>query len=80
MGLLKDIKQEWTWEGIKADWKEHWPDFIAIVLAAGLTPAIQQLGWGGENGWAFFVVWIILAVATAVVIGLIRRIVKKLNK
>ena len=79
MGLLKDIKQEWTWEGIKADWKEHWPDFIAIVWAAGLTPAIQQLGWE-ENGWVFLGVWVVIAVTTAVVIGLIRRIVKKLNK
>lgn len=79
MGFWSDIKQEWTWEGIKADWKEHWPDFIAIVLAAGLTPAIQQLGWG-ENGWVFLGVWVVIAVTTAVVIGLIRRIVKKLNK
>ena len=80
MGLLKDIKQEWTWEGIKADFKERWPDLVAIVVAGVLTPTLQQwLGWG-ENGWAFFVVWIIFAVATAVVIGLIRRIVKKLNK
>ena len=79
MGLLKDIKQEWTWEGIKADWKEHWPDFIAIVLAAGLTPAIQQLGWG-ENEWVILGVWGVIALTTAVVIALIRRTVKKLNK
>jgi len=79
MGLLKDIKQEWTWAGIKADFREHWPDFIAIALAAGLTPTLQQwLGWG-DNGWAFLGVWIIIAVTAAVVIGLIRVIVKKLN-
>ena len=79
MGLLKDIKQEWTWEGIKADFREHWPDFIAIALAAGLTPTIQQwLGWG-ENGWAYLGVWVVIAVATAVAIGFIRVIVKKLN-
>ena len=79
MGFWSDIKQEWTWEGIKADWKEHWPDFIAIALAAGLTPTLQQwLGWG-DNGWAFLGVWIIIAVTAAVVIGLIRVIVKKLN-
>lgn len=79
MGLLKDIKQEWTWEGIKADFKEHWPDLIAIVVAGLFTPAVQEwLGWE-ENTWAFFGVWIVIAVATAVVIGLIRRIVEKLN-
>lgn len=79
MGLLKDIKQEWTWEGIKADFREHWPDFIAIAMAAGLTPTIQQwLGWG-ENGWAYLGVWVVIAVATAVAIGFIRVIVKKLN-
>lgn len=79
MGLLKDIKQEWTWAGIKADWKEHWPDFVVIVVAGVLTPTLQQwLGWG-ENGWAFLGVWIVIAVAAAVVIGIIRRIVKILN-
>ena len=79
MGFWNDVKQEWTWEGIKADWKEHWPDLVAIVVAGVLTPTLQQwLGWE-ENTWAFFGIWIVIAVATAVVIGLIRVIVKKLN-
>ncbi len=79
MGFWNDVKQEWTWAGIKTDLKEHWPDFIAIVVAGLFTPAVQEwLGWGG-NTWAFFGVWIIIAVATAVVIGLIRVFVKKLN-
>ena len=79
MGLLKDIKQEWTWAGIKADFREHWADLVAIVVAGVLTPTLQQwLGWG-DNGWAFLGVWIIIAVAAAIVIGLIRRIVKILN-
>lgn len=80
MGFWNDVKQEWTWAGIKADFREHWPDLVAIVVAGLLTPAVQEwLGWG-ENGWAFLGVWIIIAVAAAVVIGLIRRIIKKLNK
>ena len=80
MGFWNDVKQEWTWAGIKADLKEHWPDLVAIVVAGLLTPAVQEwLGWEG-NTWAFFGVWIVIAVATAVVIGLVRRIVKKLNK
>lgn len=79
MGLLKDIKQEWTWAGIKADFREHWADLVAIVVAGVFTPTVQQwLGWG-DNGWAFLGVWIIIAVTAAVVIGLIRVIVKKLN-
>ena len=79
MGFWKDVKQEWTWAGIKASFREHWPDIVAIVVAGLLTPAVQEwFGWG-ENTWAFFGVWIVIAVATAVVIGLIRRIVKKLN-
>ena len=79
MGFWNDVKQEWTWEGIKADFKEHWPDLVAIVVAGVLTPTLQQwLGWG-DNGWAFLGVWIIIAVTAAVVIGLIRVIVKKLN-
>ena len=79
MGFWNDVKQEWTWAGIKADWKEHWPDLVAIVVAGLFTPAVQEwLGWK-ENTWAFFGVWIVIAVATGVVIGLIRRIVKKLN-
>lgn len=79
MGLLDDIKKEWTWEGIKADFKEHWPDFVAIAVAAGLTPTVQQwLGWG-EHTWAYPGVWIVIAVTSAVVIGFIRVIVKKLN-
>ena len=79
MGFWNDVKQEWTWAGIKADFREHWADIVAIVVAGLLTPAVQEwLGWG-ENTWAFFGVWIVIAVATAVVIGLIRRIVKKLN-
>ena len=79
MGFWKDVKQEWTWAGIKADFREHWADLVAIVVAGVFTPTVQQwLGWG-ENGWAFLGVWIIIAVAAAIVIGLIRRIVKILN-
>lgn len=79
MGFWNDVKQEWTWAGIKADFREHWPDLVAIVVAGLLTPVVQEwLGWG-ENGWAFLGVWIVIAVAAAVVIGLIRRIVEKLN-
>ena len=52
---------------------------VAIVVAGLFTPAVQEwLGWK-ENTWAFFGVWIVIAVATAVVIGLIRVIVEKLN-
>ena len=80
MGFWNDVKQEWTWAGIKADFREHWPDLVAIVVSGLLTPAVQEwLGWG-ENGWTFLGVWIVIAVAAAVVIGLIRRIIKKLNK
>ena len=79
MGFWNDVKQEWTWADIKADWKEHWPDLVAIVVAGLFTPAVQEwLGWE-ENTWAFFGVWIVIAVAAAVVIGLIRLIVEKLN-
>lgn len=79
MGFCNDVKQEWTWAGIKADLREHWADLIAIVVAELFTPAVQErLGWE-ENTWAFLGVWIVIAVATGVVIGLIRRIVKKLN-
>ena len=79
MGFWNDVKQEWTWAGIKADFREHWPDLVAIVVSGLLTPAVQEwLGWG-ENGWTFLGVWIVIAVAAAVVIGLIRRIVKTLN-
>ena len=79
MGFWNDVKQEWTWAAIKADFREHWPDLVAIVVAGLLTPAVQEwLRWE-ENGWAFLGVWIIIAVSAAVVIGLIRRIVEKLN-
>ena len=79
MGFWNDVKQEWTWAGIKADFREHWPDLVAIVVAGVLTPTLQEwLGWE-ENTWAFFGVWIVIAVAAAVVIGLIRLIVEKLN-
>ena len=79
MGFWKDVKQEWTWAGIKASFREHWADIVAIVVAELFTPAVQEwLGWE-ENTWASFGVWIVIAVATGVVIGLIRRIVKKLN-
>jgi len=79
MGFWNDVKQEWTWAGIKADFREHWPDLVAIVVAGLLTPAVQEwLRWE-ENGWAFLGVWIVIAVAAAVVIGLIRRIVEKFN-
>ena len=80
MGLLKDIKAEWTWEDIKADFKEHWPDFVAISLAAGFTPTVRRwLGWE-ENAWAYLAVWIVIAVSTGVVVGLIRGIIKRINK
>ena len=79
MGFWNDVKQEWTWAGIKADLRERWQDYLAVFVAGWFTPVIRErFGWE-DNFWTFLVIWIVIAVATAVVIGLIRVIVEKLN-
>lgn len=79
MGFWNDVKQEWTWEGFKADFKEHWPDFLTVFIAGWLTPVIREkLGWE-DNFWTFLVIWIVIVIATGVVIGLTRGIIKRIS-
>ena len=77
MGFWKDIGCEWTWEGMKADWKERWVDFLAVFVAGFLTPSVMKwLGW--EDGFlAFSVIFIVIAVVTGTAIGLAAGIFKK---
>ena len=79
MGFWNDVKQEWTWEGIKADFKERWPDLLAVFIAGWFTPfIIEKFDW--ENCfWTFLVIWIAIAVTTGVIVGVIKVIIKKLS-
>lgn len=78
MGLLKDIKEEWTWEGFKKSIKENWPTLLAIAIASSLTqPCLRWMG-KEDNTLMFFLVNILIFllayVATVVVLRVIKRI------
>ena len=77
MGIFKDIKEEWTWAGIKKSLKENWLDLLAIAVAGGLTPSmIQWFGWP-NNFWTFTIVFFVIAIAVGIVVGLIMTLIKK---
>ena len=80
MGLFKDIKEEWTWAGIKKSLKEEWIDLLAIAITGGFTPSILQwLGWP-NNFWTFFIVFFVIAIVVGIVIGFAMRLIKKIKK
>ena len=80
MGLLKDIKQEWTWEGFKKSMREEWPILLSVFIAGFLTPPC--LKWLGkeDSTLLFFVVnvgiFLLACICLGLVMGLKRRIKK----
>ncbi len=83
MVFWNDVKQQWKREDIKAYFKERWPDLLTVFIASWLTPIVRErLGWE-NNFWtflAFLGIWIVIAIAIAVVTGLIMAIIKRISK
>ena len=80
MGLFNDIKEEWTWAGIKKSLKEGWIDILAIAVASCLTPSVLQwLGWP-NNFWTFIIVFFVIAIIVGIVVGFALALIKKIKK
>lgn len=80
MGLWNDIKQEWTWRGIKKSLRENWLTLLAVFIAGFLTQPC--LKWLGEEGSTllFFAVNVALFLLVIITIGLIIGIRNKIKK
>lgn len=80
MGLLKDIKEEWTWEGFKKSMKEEWPIIIAVAIAALLTqPCLRWMG-KADSTLMFFLVQMVIFLLACVVIAMVLGIKRKIKK
>lgn len=80
MGLLKDIKEEWTWEGFKKSMKEEWPIIIAVAIAALLTkPCLRWMG-KTDSTLMFFLVQMVIFLLACVVIAMVLGIKRKIKK
>lgn len=80
MVFWNDVKQQWKREDIKAYFKERWPDLLTVFIAGWLTPIVRErLGWE-NNFWTFLGIGIVIAIAIAVVTGLIMAIIKRISK
>ena len=79
MGLINDIKKEWTREGIKKSLREDWPTILAIAVAGFTTPiVVKRMGWQDSN-LAFFFVNALLLLLVGVVIGIGKRFKRKIK-
>ncbi len=80
MGLWNDIKQEWTWEGIKKSLRENWPTLLAVFIAGFLTqPCLKWMG-KEHSILLFFVVYAVLCLLVSICVGLIIRIKERVKK
>ena len=79
MGLLNDIKQEWTWRGIKKSLREDWPTLLGIFVAGFTTPiVVKSMGWQDSN-LAFFFVNVLLILLVGVLVGIGKAIIRKIK-
>ena len=68
MGILNDIKKEWSW----ANTIQQWPDFLAILPAV-----IFAERYGKHNFWDWTLIWIFVFITARFCIRLIVKIIKK---
>lgn len=79
MGLLNDIKQEWTWRGIKKSFRDSWPDLLAVFIAGFTTPiVVKRMGWQ-DSTLAFFFVNVLLVILAGVIMGVAGGIKRKIK-
>lgn len=67
MGMLNDIKKEWTWAGTI----KMWPDFLAILPAVYFAER-----YGKHNFWGWMLIWILVFITAKYCIRLIVKIIK----
>ena len=80
MGILHDIRKEWTREGIKKSFREDWPALLAIFIAGFTTPiVVKSLGWQDSN-LAFFFVNALSILLVGVLVGVCRRIKRRIKE
>ena len=74
MGLLKDIKEEWTWAGIKKSFQEDWQTLLIVAISGFLTPIVMKWLGKEESILLFFLVnitiFLLISIMTGVIIGL----------
>jgi hypothetical protein len=68
MGILNEIKKEWTW----ANTIQQWPDFLAILPAVYFAER-----YGKHNFWAWMLIWILVFITAKFCIRLIVKIIKE---
>ena len=79
MTLSDDIKQEWTWTGIKRLLKENWPALLATFIAGCLTmPLLERMGQA-DSILMFFLFWTVLFLLASAAIGIARGIYRKIK-
>ncbi|MBP5394035.1 MAG: hypothetical protein J6Y59_09495 [Bacteroidaceae bacterium] len=77
MGFWNDVKQEWTWAGIKKSFQEDWQTLLIVAISGFLTPIVMK--WLGREGSTleFFLVnitlFLLISIVTGVIIGLTRK-------
>ena len=80
MGLIKDIKEQWTWDGIKKSLKEEWTILLAVAIAAFLTqPCLRKMG-KADSTLMFFIVQIVIFLLANIAIGIVMGIKGKIKK
>ena len=80
MGLINDIKKEWTREGIKKSFRDGWPDLLAVFIAGFTTPiVVKRMGWQ-DSTLAFFFVNVLLVLFVCAVIGVGMGIKKRIRR
>ena len=80
MGLLEDIKKEWTWEGFKKSLRENWIDLLSVLLIGNITPIILKYKGWEDSALAFFLVFLLLYLLVFIVRGLIMGIIRKIKE
>ena len=68
MGLIQEVKKEWTWTNIK----QSWPELISIGPAVFFADEFRDKGflvWAG--------VWAVTFIVSDIILRFIGRIIKK---
>ena len=67
MGVILDIKKEWTWSSIK----QNWPDLLSIGAAVFFADGFREKGfliWAG--------IWLATYIASVFLLRFIARYIK----
>lgn len=80
MGLLEDIKKEWTWEGFKKSIRKDWLTLLSVAISGFLTPIVLKSLGKEDSGLLFILVNLTLFVLVSIATGVVLRIKRKITK